>query len=76
MAPLLKTMNDLFLHRRKTHRTKTDSGGQGYRIWRDSIHIGRKISMVSVVRDRPEAGQVNQALNISFEKPLVGFFLS
>jgi hypothetical protein len=55
---------------------QTDSGGQGYRIWRDSIHIGRKISMVSVVRDRPEAGQVNQALKYLIRKTFGWLFLS
>jgi hypothetical protein len=56
IALLLKKMNDPFLH-----RTKTDSGDQEYRIWRDSIQ-SRDISMVSVTPDRLKTGQVNQAV--------------
>jgi hypothetical protein len=68
---LLKTMNDLFLF-----REKTASGDQEYRIWRDSMHHGRNISMVSVVPDRLEPGQGNQALNSLIRKSFGWLFLS
>jgi len=70
IAFLLKKMNEPFLH-----RTKTDSGDQEYRIWRDSIHHGRDISMVSVIPGWLKTGQVNQAVKYLPRKTFCWDFL-
>lgn len=58
------------------HRTKTESRNPEHRIWRDSIHHGRRVSSFSVIPDRLETGQVIQTSEISHSKNLWLVFLS